>query len=169
MGGSRRRCPTAVAAMRTRMLLVPLAVASVVALAELGAHRASDAPLEARTQTDVTAPGPATKKARKPLGSEGWRMSRPASGEIEGYTTRASGPPGTQLGLKVSTSQGHYRVHAYRIGAYREVRRVLAHLGLQVSRLIRTAYGPFTLSGLAPGQVDEIDEAVVGEFRATLT
>jgi 23S rRNA pseudouridine2605 synthase len=53
-------------------------------------------------------------------------------------------------------------------GKNREVRRVLAHLGLQVSRLIRTAYGPFTLSGLAPGQVDEIDRAALAEFRSTL-
>ena len=37
-------------------------------------------------------------------------------------------------------------------GKNREVRRVLAHLGLQVSRLIRTAYGPFTLEGLEPGR-----------------
>ena len=50
-------------------------------------------------------------------------------------------------------------------GKNREVRRVLAHLGLQVSRLIRTAYGPFTLAGLAPGQVDEIDKAALAEFR----
>ena len=42
-------------------------------------------------------------------------------------------------------------------GKNREVRRVLAHLGLQVSRLIRTAYGPFTLEGLEPGEVDEVD------------
>ena len=44
-------------------------------------------------------------------------------------------------------------------GKNREVRRVLAHLGLQVSRLIRTAYGPFTLAGLEPGDVDEVDAA----------
>jgi 23S rRNA pseudouridine2605 synthase len=53
-------------------------------------------------------------------------------------------------------------------GKNREVRRVLAHLGLQVSRLIRTAYGPFDLAGLQPGAVDEIDGGELGEFRQTL-
>jgi len=33
-------------------------------------------------------------------------------------------------------------------GKNREVRNVLAHLGLQVSRLIRTSYGPFTVEGM---------------------
>jgi 23S rRNA pseudouridine2605 synthase len=53
-------------------------------------------------------------------------------------------------------------------GKNREVRRVLEHLGLQVSRLIRTAYGPFTLAGLEPGAVDEIDRAQLEEFRRGL-
>jgi 23S rRNA pseudouridine2605 synthase len=53
-------------------------------------------------------------------------------------------------------------------GKNREVRRVLAHLGLQVSRLIRTAYGPFTLEGLEPGDADEIDSADLQEFRKKL-
>jgi 23S rRNA pseudouridine2605 synthase len=53
-------------------------------------------------------------------------------------------------------------------GKNREVRRVLAHLGLQVSRLIRTSYGPLTLAGLEPGAVDEVDAAALDDFRKTL-
>ena len=41
-------------------------------------------------------------------------------------------------------------------GKNREIRKVMAHLGLQVSRLIRTAYGPFELGDLASGAVREV-------------
>ena len=53
-------------------------------------------------------------------------------------------------------------------GKNREVRRVLGFLGLQVSRLIRTSYGPFTLDGLEPGGIDEIDRRDVHGLRARL-
>lgn len=41
-------------------------------------------------------------------------------------------------------------------GRNREIRRVLAALGLDVTRLIRIAYGPFQLGTLERGAVDEV-------------
>jgi 23S rRNA pseudouridine2605 synthase len=53
-------------------------------------------------------------------------------------------------------------------GKNREVRRVLEHLGLEVSRLIRTAYGPSELADLPVGAVDEVRRHDVVAFRRTL-
>ena len=41
-------------------------------------------------------------------------------------------------------------------GKNREVRNVMRHLGLQVNRLIRTAYGPFQLGKLPKGEFEEV-------------
>ncbi len=48
-------------------------------------------------------------------------------------------------------------------GKNREVRRVLEHLGLQVNRLIRTAYGSFQLGRLQPGEVREVPAKVAAQ------
>ncbi|HOB14827.1 MAG TPA: pseudouridine synthase, partial [Novosphingobium sp.] len=53
-------------------------------------------------------------------------------------------------------------------GKNREVRRVLEHLGLEVSRLLRTAYGPFELLDLPRGQAIEIRQVEVERFRRAL-
>ncbi len=52
---------------------------------------------------------------------------------------------------------------ALREGKNREVRKVLAHLGLKVSRLIRTAYGPFQLGTLPRGVIEEVPTKVLRE------
>jgi 23S rRNA pseudouridine2605 synthase len=54
-------------------------------------------------------------------------------------------------------------VFAIREGKNREVRNVMAHLGLEVNRLIRVSYGPFQLGELAEGQVEEIKTRVLRE------
>jgi 23S rRNA pseudouridine2605 synthase len=56
-----------------------------------------------------------------------------------------------------------------REGKNREVRRVLEHLGLKVSRLIRTAYGPFPLADLPTGAVDEVRQHDLVAFRKELS
>jgi 23S rRNA pseudouridine2605 synthase len=53
-------------------------------------------------------------------------------------------------------------------GKNREVRRVLEHLGLQVSRLIRTSYGPFNLLDLPPGRIVEADRNAVVRLKSEL-
>ena len=52
---------------------------------------------------------------------------------------------------------------AIREGKNREVRTVLAHLGLEVTRLIRVSFGPFQLAELAEGAVEEVKTRVLRE------
>lgn len=60
--------------------------------------------------------------------------------------TSIEGGSGTNTWISVSLKEGRNR----------EIRKVMAHLGLQVTRLIRTAYGPFQLSDLPRGSVKEV-------------
>lgn len=53
-----------------------------------------------------------------------------------------------------------------REGRNREVRRVLAHFGLKVNRLIRLSYGPFQLGHLPRGDVEEVPGKILREQAA---
>jgi 23S rRNA pseudouridine2605 synthase len=52
---------------------------------------------------------------------------------------------------------------AMREGKNREVKNVLGHLGLAVNRLIRVSFGPFQLTGLAEGAIEEVKTRILRE------
>lgn len=49
-------------------------------------------------------------------------------------------------------------------GKNREIRKVMNHLGLQVNRLIRLSYGPFTLDDLKPGEIRDVSNRQLKAF-----
>jgi 23S rRNA pseudouridine2605 synthase len=71
--------------------------------------------------------------------------------------------------LERRTGRNQWIEMRLREGKNREVRRVLEHLGLKVSRLIRTAYGPFGLGELEAGQVAEVRQHDLVAFRKSLS
>jgi len=117
------------------------------------------------------------------------QLELPATGVERSYRARVFGPvsqaqledlihgieiEGIRYGpinanLERRTGRNGWIEMRLREGKNREVRRVLEHLGLQVSRLIRTAYGPFPLADLPTGAVDEISRHDLVAFRKELS
>ena len=110
-------------------------------------------------------------------------LELPATGWLRRYRVRAHGTVTQQqletLRAGITISGIHYgaieanldRVQgsnlwltfAIREGKNREVRNVLGHLGLTVTRLIRVSFGPFQLGELAEGEVEEVRTRVLRE------
>ena len=112
------------------------------------------------------------------LPSNGWirRYRARAWGEVDPAALKKLADGVTVDGVKYGPIEAQLEARkgenvwlaiALREGRNREVRRVLAHLGLQVSRLIRVAYGPFQLGNLDRGAVDEVPGKVLREQLPT--
>jgi len=65
--------------------------------------------------------------------------------------------------LERQTGANAWLAVALREGKNREVRRICQHLGLEVNRLIRIAYGPFQLGALKEGGIEEVPGKVLRE------
>jgi len=111
------------------------------------------------------------------------RLELPATGWLRRYKVRVHGAVDEQrlaalargvriadvdygpIRAELERTQGSnaWLTLALREGKNREIRRVLDHLGLAVTRLIRLSYGPFQLGHLARGAVEEVPKKVLAE------
>jgi 23S rRNA pseudouridine2605 synthase len=109
------------------------------------------------------------------------KLELPATGWLRRYRVRVHGVPDQKrlvalangvtiegvaygpidAGLDSRKGENAWLTVSLREGRNREVRRVMAHLGFAVTRLIRIAYGPFQLGTLSRGAVDEVPARVL--------
>ena len=109
------------------------------------------------------------------------QLELPATGWLRRYRVRVHGEPDPraltalsrgvtidnirygpiEAGLDSRKNENAWLTVSLREGRNREIRRVMTHLGLTVTRLIRIAYGPFQLGTLPRGQTAEIPTRVL--------
>ena len=109
------------------------------------------------------------------------RLELPATGWLRRYRVRVNGTPSdmtfdplrrgvtiegedfSPMEIKLDSQQGAnaWISVGIREGKNREIRRAMAHVGLQVNRLIRIGYGPFKLTGMDKNQVTEVKRKVL--------
>jgi 23S rRNA pseudouridine2605 synthase len=109
------------------------------------------------------------------------RLELPSTGWVRRYRVRVHGQPDErrlaalakgvtidgvaygpiEAGLDSRVGANAWLTVSLREGRNREVRRVMRHLGLAVTRLIRVAFGPFQLGTLPRGSVNEVPARVL--------
>jgi 23S rRNA pseudouridine2605 synthase len=81
----------------------------------------------------------------------------------EGVTVEGVRYGPIQARLDSQQASNAWLTFALQEGKNREIRQVCRHLGLQVSRLIRVAYGPFQLGSLPESALEEVPQKALKE------
>lgn len=109
------------------------------------------------------------------------QLELPSTGWLRRYRVRVNGTPNdltfaplrrgvtidgeefAPMEIKLDSQQGAnaWLTVGIREGRNREIRRAMAHIGLQVNRLIRVGYGPFRLTGMEKNEVTEVKRRVL--------
>lgn len=109
------------------------------------------------------------------------KLELPATGWMRKYRVRVKGTPKDEtldplrrgitvdgerfqpMTVNLDRQQGAnaWLTIGLREGRNREIRRAMAHVGLEVNRLIRISYGPFQLGDLKPGAIEELKARVI--------
>lgn len=109
------------------------------------------------------------------------RLELPSTGWLRRYRVRVNGQPNdltfaplrrgatiegeefAPMEIKLDSQQGAnaWLTVGIREGRNREIRRAMAHVGLQVNRLIRISYGPFRLTGMEKNEVVEVKRRIL--------
>jgi 23S rRNA pseudouridine2605 synthase len=88
---------------------------------------------------------------------------RALAGLARGVTVEGVRYGPIEAGLDSRKGETAWLTVSLREGRNREIRNVMRHLGLQVTRLIRVAHGPFQLGQLPRGAVEEVPGKVLRE------
>ena len=116
------------------------------------------AALPARSATSPSGSNAAASPAGQPVSAPVARGAATACGAAPVARGAATTRTATNAWLTVSLTEGKNR----------EIRKLMASVGLDVARLIRLSYGPFQLGSLKPGEVREVPQKTLREQLGSL-
>lgn len=116
------------------------------------------ATLPARSAASPSGSNTAASPAGQPVSAPVARGAATACGAAPVACGAATTRTATNAWLTVSLTEGKNR----------EIRKLMASVGLDVARLIRLSYGPFQLGSLKPGEVREVPQKTLREQLGSL-
>jgi 23S rRNA pseudouridine2605 synthase len=88
------------------------------------------------------------------------KSNKPSTITIEGVKYNL-----VDVTIDKTAMNNHWLILTLAEGKNREIRKILEHFGLKISRLIRISYGPFELGRLKPGELKEVQTKEINKVK----